>query len=498
MASSQAAPNTIGVWNDRFPAASLSDIGQAGDVGSFLRVATLLGALERGFDFLAVLTAVYSAYGLYIWLGLGKQVHYPARDVLVCSAGFALLFMVLLERHGAYRPYGSLLAVRETERVLRVTAEGFLLALLVAYFTVTPISRLVITFAVILVPIFITLEEWEIYRLIRKLRNHGFGTRRAVILGAGTLGRRTYSGLARSPKLGLNAVAFVDDDPQKQGRSIYESSYHRKQAVPVLPGPVCPELLRQLRASVLVIAASSMSRDAMLKLATEAAAAGTDTYFVPGDFREPDYWIDYDELDGMTLAHFHQASRSPVNEFSKRLLDACLSTVLLVALSPVFTLIALAVKLTSRGRVLFRQRRVGKNGRRFEMYKFRTMFVDAPCYARSPEVEDDPRITPLGRWLRRTSVDELPQILNVLRGEMSLVGPRPEMPFIVEQYTPLQRQRLLVKPGMTGLWQLSDDRARPIHENMEYDLYYLQNNPWFLWEIGLQLAHLRKFEIDTS
>ena len=101
----------------------------------------------------------------------------------------------------------------------------------------------------------------------------------------------------------------------------------------------------------------------------------------------------------------------------------------------------------------------------------------------------------MGRLLRRTSLDELPQLLNVLRGDMSLVGPRPEMPFIVEQYSRLHRRRLAVKPGITGLWQLSGDRAFLIHENIEYDLYYLINNPRFLWDIALQFSGLKRFDM---
>ena len=149
-------------------------------------------------------------------------------------------------------------------------------------------------------------------------------------------------------------------------------------------------------------------------------------------------------------------------------------------LAPLLCAIAALVKFTSPGPVLFRQNRVGKDGRLFSMYKFRTMFRDAPRYAYSPKRGDDPHITPVGRILRKTSLDELPQILNVLLGDMSLVGPRPEMPFIVEQYTPLQRQRLSVKPGITGLWQLSADRAFLIHENIEYDLYYVRNRSLFI------------------
>jgi lipopolysaccharide/colanic/teichoic acid biosynthesis glycosyltransferase len=108
------------------------------------------------------------------------------------------------------------------------------------------------------------------------------------------------------------------------------------------------------------------------------------------------------------------------------------------------------------------------------------MYVDAPQYEYCPRSQSDPRITRWGKFLRRTSLDELPQLVNVLKGDMSLVGPRPEMPFIVEQYAERHRQRLQVKPGLTGLWQLSGDRGCLIHENIEYDLYYIQNRGVFM------------------
>ena len=108
------------------------------------------------------------------------------------------------------------------------------------------------------------------------------------------------------------------------------------------------------------------------------------------------------------------------------------------------------------------------------------MFVDAPAYATTPKHPGDVRITPLGRWLRKLSFDELPQFWNVLIGDMSVVGPRPEMPQIVALYTPIQRQRLCVKPGITGIWQISADRKNPIHENIDYDLYYIEKQSFFL------------------
>ena len=165
----------------------------------------------------------------------------------------------------------------------------------------------------------------------------------------------------------------------------------------------------------------------------------------------------------------------PITGAIKRLCDVALSFSLLILLSPLFALIAVLVKLDSPGPAFFRQWRVGKDGAKFLLWKFRSMRVDAPKYARSPTSDLDRRLTRFGRLIRRISIDELPQLINVLKGEMSLVGPRPEMPFIVEKYTPLQRHRLIVNPGITGLWQISPARAYAIHENLHYDLHYIHH-----------------------
>lgn len=160
---------------------------------------------------------------------------------------------------------------------------------------------------------------------------------------------------------------------------------------------------------------------------------------------------------------------------SKRFMDICGALVLLVALTPFFLIVALLIRMDSPGPALFRQFRVGFKGRRFMIWKFRTMHTSARCYARSPRHPDDRRVTRLGRFLRRTSIDELPQLINVLRGEMSLIGPRPEMPFIAARYTRIERQRLAVRPGMTGLWQISPARSAPIHHNLHCDLHYIRH-----------------------
>jgi len=147
--------------------------------------------------------------------------------------------------------------------------------------------------------------------------------------------------------------------------------------------------------------------------------------------------------------------------------------------------VSAAVKLDSKGPVFFRQKRVGINGRLFEIFKFRSMTAESDPYAVNPTKKGDARITKVGRFLRKTSLDELPQLFNVLKGDMSFVEPRPEMPFIVDSYSEIHRERLKVLPGITGLWQLSGDREKAIHENMDYDLYYIKN-----CSISLDLAIL--------
>lgn len=163
----------------------------------------------------------------------------------------------------------------------------------------------------------------------------------------------------------------------------------------------------------------------------------------------------------------------------KRVFDVVCSVLILIFSVPLFVVIALLIEWDTAGPVLFRQRRVGKDGRIFVIYKFRTMYIETPAYAIKPDDADKSKITTVGACLRATALDELPQLFNVLKGEMSLVGPRPEMPFIVQTYTLHQRQRLAVKPGITGPWQLSHGRHEPIHQNLHYDLDYIKNQSFF-------------------
>ncbi len=176
---------------------------------------------------------------------------------------------------------------------------------------------------------------------------------------------------------------------------------------------------------------------------------------------------------------------------AQRLFDIVLSVLLLILCWPVFLLTAIVIRLDSPGPALFAQVRVGKNGKEFRLFKFRSMTVDAEAMLDQLEPEnerdgplfkirEDPRVTRIGRLLRKSSLDELPQLINILKGDMSLVGPRPALPVEVAQYTPYQRQRLIVTPGLTGLWQVSGRADLPFDQSVELDLYYIDNQSVWL------------------
>ncbi len=197
-----------------------------------------------------------------------------------------------------------------------------------------------------------------------------------------------------------------------------------------------------------------------------------------------------EELDGMPLVAMTSVPSETVPLVGKRIFDLLVSALALVVLSPLFLILAIAIKLDSSGPVFFRQRRVGLHGRPFWLYKFRSMIVgaehmlpelqhrnemDGPVF----KIRDDPRVTRVGRWLRRSSLDELPQFWNVLLGDMSVVGPRPPIPGEVKQYQSWQRKRLAVRPGITCTWQISGRNEVEFEKWMQLDLHYIEN--WSLW-----------------
>lgn len=439
-----------------------------------------LNLIEAIWDGLVSAGAVVAAIAVKEHFHLGMHVHYSPEISMFAGTLSGAFFVLLLDHHGAYRGGNSLLQIKETERVLRVSTLATFLAVLLLYAAGHLVPRVLIGLCFLFVVVSLTAAKQLFYAVTQGLRAQGLGVQNVVIYGAGHSGRRVFSALSRSPKLGLVPVAIVDDDPNVEGQEIFAPGYRRDRSLRVSSGPITADLLRWYDAGLLVIAIPSLSPVRLSAAMKEAQEAGAGVALLPQFTREPKFSLDVMEVDGLMLVSYSVRSAQMVNEFLKRVLDLTIAGLSLIAFSPLLALIALLIRIDSPGPVLFVQQRVGKNGRLFPLLKFRSMRLEAPSYACSPDRTDDPRITRVGRFLRRTSLDELPQLFNVIKGEMSLVGPRPEMPFLAKYYTPTQRQRLTVLPGITGLWQLSADRAFPIHENLLYDLYYIRYRGFFL------------------
>ena len=307
----------------------------------------------------------------------------------------------------------------------------------------------------------------------------------AVIVGAGIIGKLVARKLNNHPEYGVRVVGFVDSDPV--------DAVLGDPDVPLL-GDITdlPELIERLDVDRVVVAFSRDAHDEMLGALRLLRSSHVQVDIVPRLFEVIGPNARMHTVEGLPLVGWLPARLSRSSRLAKRLMDLVVSVIGLVLLAPVLALIALLIKLDSPGPALFRQVRMG-TGKTFQIYKFRTMRIDAeelkdglrhlnvhlPDDPRMFKVIEDPRVTPLGRFLRRFALDELPQLLNVLRGEMSLVGPRPLILEEDDHVREWARARLHLKPGITGIWQVLGASDIPFDEMTRLDYIYVTN--WSLW-----------------
>jgi len=311
----------------------------------------------------------------------------------------------------------------------------------------------------------------------------GIGLKRVLVAGAGELGRLVVDKILEHRELGYKIVGFVDD---RAG-----GDHLGYRGLPLL-GTLseASEILQRERIDQLYVALSLDEHLKMVSLVESANREIVDIKVVPDLVQIMALRARLEELDGIPIINIHDVPLRGFNSVLKRTIDVVASTVGLALLSPLLAAIALLIRRSSSGPAFFRQERMGLDGKSFYVWKFRSMYDGAeretgPIWAR----EDDPRCTPVGRILRRFSLDELPQLLNVLKGDMSLVGPRPERPFFVEQFKQRIPQYMLrhkVKAGLTGWAQVNGWRGNTsIEKRIEYDLYYIEN-----WSVALDLKIL--------
>lgn len=311
------------------------------------------------------------------------------------------------------------------------------------------------------------------------LRTRRIGLTRVAIIGAGETGRRVALRIQNHPEIGYDLIGFIDRRAAAIGPKV--------AGVPVIgDGADLVNLLLRHRIEEVFLAIPSITQDDAFNMVVQCEAANVNFKIVKNDLLEViTDAVKIDDIDDFPVIQLRQGRLTPFDECVKRTLDLVITLPLAAVTLPLWVGIALAIRLDSAGPILFSHDRVGKDGRIFKLFKFRTMGATTNPYAVAPGDQSDPRITRVGRFLRRTSLDEIPQFLNVIRGDMSLVGPRPEMPFIVAQYEPWQRRRLDVPQGITGLWQIAGRKQLPLHYNLEYDFYYIRN-----WTLLLDIAIL--------
>jgi len=306
------------------------------------------------------------------------------------------------------------------------------------------------------------------HRIEDRMRCSGEHDVPVVIAGTGVAAIRLLQKLQDHPEVGYHVIGFVDDSREAERKDVANR--------PVL-GHI--DDLREIVAAESVkevfVAMPSLGHTRMLSMVLDCEDLGVTFRVVTNLFEVLTAGTPIDLVDDLPLVRLGRQHENFLYQPIKRCIDTTGALVGLALLGPVMWWCARRITRESPGPAIFSQQRVGKNGEIFDIYKFRTMYIDADSYAAAPHDRDDPRITPFGRWLRATSLDELPQLFNVFRGQMSLVGPRPEMPFIVDTYDEWQRRRLSVKPGITGLWQILGRKDLPMHENLQYDFYYIRN-----------------------
>jgi exopolysaccharide biosynthesis polyprenyl glycosylphosphotransferase len=396
----------------------------------------------------------------------------------------AVLWPIVYYFYGLYSVRRHRSRIEEGFAVLVATGLATLLLTgLATFYRGFSYSRLVLLLFFAADVLFVFAGRTAIRRYLEEAWRHGFGVRQVLVVGAGRLGRAVIDKLAEHPEAGLRAVAMLDDDPERKGEPY--------RGVPVVGGTSeAAAVVDALRVDTVFLALPLDAHRTMLAVLKDVGRTVADVRVVPDLLQHITFRAGVEDLDGLPVVHLTQVPLSGWMSLVKRTVDIAVSGATLAAVSPIFAAVALAIRREDRGPIFYRQRRMGLDGRPFDILKFRSMMPGAedesgPTWA-SP---DDPRCTRVGRRLRRWSLDELPQLVNVLRGEMSLVGPRPERPEFVREFKeefPQYMLRHRVRAGMTGWAQVHGWRGNTsLTKRIEYDLYYIEN-----WTLSLDVKIL--------
>ncbi|HTO99327.1 MAG TPA: undecaprenyl-phosphate glucose phosphotransferase [Myxococcales bacterium] len=453
----------------------------------FKRHNQLFTALRVLLDVLLVAAAFWGAYALRF--GSPRTWPYPELPLPQETLAVGLLALIVwplsLRAMGLYRPQRQKTPLDEVFGVFKATlVAGLLLVALTYFIREVRYSRATLALFTFLAFLGISLERVFFKEVLQALRRRGYNLRYVLVLGAGRLARQVLEQIDLHRQLGFRPVGCLSISRKRVGTSV--------AGVEVL-GTLrdLRQVLQSRGVDQVLVALPSRSVHHLPRIMEVCADTTVDVKLVPDVYQYATLFGGLEEFGGLPIVNLQSSGVLGINALAKRTFDLVLSGLFLVLLSPLLLAIALLVKAGSRGPALYAQERVGLDGRPFRMLKFRTMRTDAetegPRFAR----DGDPRVTRLGALLRRSSLDELPQLWNVLVGDMSLVGPRPERPVFIDQFRrriPRYQLRHMVKSGMTGWAQIHGLRGNTsISKRVEYDLYYIEH-----WSLLLDLKILAR------
>jgi exopolysaccharide biosynthesis polyprenyl glycosylphosphotransferase len=439
------------------------------------------------FDYAAVALANFTAASTLDRATSGFQRNLSLFN-LIAYVLLPLGWLVVLWAHGSFdrRYLGG--GTDEFKQVVRASWTMIAIVSFLAFATKTQLSRLSVGIALLGALLFILVLRYTARRLLYLARGHGFASHRMLLLGTVPEAMEVLTTITRSPQAGLVPVGIHASEGYM--------TQLQEPPVPVFAGRDVVSLVRELGADTIAVCGSASTEPGELRrLAWQLEGTGVDLVVAPQltDIAGPRVHIR--PVEGLPLLYVDEPTLSGLGWLVKNMIDRVVALAGLVVGLPLFIAVAIAIRISDPGPVFFRQARVGREGRTIRVWKFRTMYADAEDRVAELKdlnetdgllfkIRDDPRVFPVGRFLRASSLDELPQLINVLIGDMSLVGPRP-LPAEDGDFLGDVRRRLLVRPGITGLWQVSGRSDLSWDDAVRLDLYYVDN-----WSLVLDLNTL--------
>lgn len=439
-------------------------------------------------DGMAILTSLFLASTIRFEVMAGAPAH--GVNYTWVTLGAAPVWLMLFRFYGLYEPRQVLSPVYEFKQVFHGVVAGTVLIIMADSIFEWNLARSWILIAMGCSFAIVGGERLVVRKVLHFLRRRGGDMTRTIMLGANHEARTVARTLEREGWLGYSILGFVDDRTPT-GTEVVNGHQVIGNAADIR------HLVEEKQATLVLVAASAFDTANLNRLFWELQDVDVDLQVTSGTIDLMASRMTVQSVAGVPLFFIRRTGMDSSQAALKRSMDLLGALAGLIVLSPLLLATAIWIRLDSDGPAFFRQMRVGRRGRTFRVWKFRTMVADAEEKRAELEhmsegpgplfkLKKDPRVTKAGRFLRKYSLDELPQLFNVLLGEMSLVGPRPALPTEVEQYDEWVRNRLKVKPGMTGLWQVSGRTETSFDDYVRYDLFYIQNwslslDAWILW-----------------